>query len=175
METASAEIIRKIDRRDSKYRLAFVLLMFFVLAVLSAVAILQFQALQEFKQQSSERAAAIEKRQQEDLALAGRTNAYIQCIARFFAERNRTNLTLTDLDNCSYERSGTPVPGVDTNPVIIQQQEPTMINPNAPGLQPVTPREEEPETEPEQPAVSPPVVIIGIPVCIPFTDICIRQ
>jgi len=173
-QQSSAEIIRKIDSRDSKYRLAFVLLMFFVLAVLSGVAFLQFQALQEFKEQSTQRAEAIEQRQKDDLALAGRTNAYIQCIARFFAERDRTNLTLTDLDNCSYERSGNPVPGVDTTPIIVEQ-EPTVINPNAPGLQPVTPQEEEPEPEPEQPAVSPPVEIIGIPVCVPFTDICIRQ
>lgn len=172
-EETSAEVIHKIQARDTKYRVFFVILMIVVIVSLFGVIFLQAQALSEFRGQSAERAASLKALQQQNLEASGRTNSYLQCLARFFAEQDRTNLTLTDLDKCSYERGGNAVPGVDvtptggpadqqtTAPSGTSQQMPTVTPPA--GQTPSTPAQNTPK----------PVEVLGIPVCIPLTNVCI--
>ncbi len=179
MNPSSTELIRSVENRNRKYRVAFVVLMGLVLASLVFVVTLQYQALQKIEGQSAERARALKSLQEKTLETSGRTNSYIQCIARFFAEPNRADVTLTDLDKCNLERNGTAVPGVDNSPttfLTVAPQEPdhsqplTVTNQPSPVLGPVVPVT---PTEP-LPAIPKPVELLGIPVCIPFTKICVR-
>lgn len=175
---SSADIIRSINARDRKYRLWFVILMFLVILVLGGVAVLQAATIQQFKEQSTERADAIKALQEDNLRASARTNAYLQCIARFFAERNRSDLQLTDLEACNYERNGTIVPGVDITPTTSDTNSPAPAGSGNSGSQgsgagesptPVEPSEPEtPANEPE-----PVIEVQPIRICVPLTDLCI--
>ncbi len=185
-----AEVYSLLDdvrRADRRFRTSAGIFMAIVgLALIGMIAV-QYWQLREFRDQSAERAAAIKQLSESAANNSAQTNHYLQCIARFFATTDRQNRVLKDLDTCAYENNGRPVPGVDTDPTrqrTGQEQSPAPsnqnsqtenINPNSPGLVPGTPdlEEPEPETPPAEPR--PPVEVLGIPVCVPFTDVCLRQ
>ncbi len=172
-DETSAEVIRKIQSRDSKYRAFFVFLMLGVLVALFAVIFLQAQALQEFRNQSAARGAGLKTLSEQNLDAAGRTNSYLQCLARYFAETDRAELQLTDLDACSYERGGNAVPGVDVTPTGTASGDRTTAPSGSTQQTPTTPapQQETPATAPPEPD---PVQVLGVPVCIPFTGVCLR-
>lgn len=184
-EETSTQVIRKIQAKDSKYRLFFVVLMILVLVAMGGVILLQAAALQEFRGQSAERAASLKKLQRDNLDASGRTNAYLQCLARFFAESDRADLTLTDLDKCSYERAGSVVPGVDVTPTGTPTNEQTTAG-SAPASSDPGPSS---PTAPPQASSSPPplTVVPAVPTapnllrvldihgCIILVNICVNQ
>lgn len=177
-EETSAQVIRKIQAKDSKYRLFFVVLMILVVVGLGGVIFLQAQALQEFKHQSASRAAALKSLASQNLDAAGRTNSYIQCLGRFFAEADRVDLQLKDLDQCSYERGGNAVPGVDVTPTGTAAVDQTTAPSGSSQQVPTSPSS--PQT-PSNPAPTPPAItndntppaVLGSPLCIWLTNICV--
>lgn len=110
---SSHELVAKIEseaRVLNIVRWVIVVIIIGLLAFLSVQSIVTENQLKESLkvQQTRERAGQAETnqiiaqlKQQSDTQ-----TAYIRCIAEFFAQPNRTNLTLADLDNCNIVAAG---------------------------------------------------------------------
>lgn len=183
------ELIAQIERKDRRFRVAQALFMSATLVALIVVISAQQRTLDSVKAQLVEQkniatAAAQQSDDQRDKIIRR-----LDCIVVFFTNPDRADLTIDDIDKCTLNRDesvqqffqvpeSTPS---DTPPDLPSSsggnapgaQEPTTpqpINPNSPSLSPLDPT---PPILP--PAERPPVEVLGIPVCIPFTNVCIRQ
>jgi hypothetical protein len=180
------DLLHRIEKNDRRFRLAQSVFMTIIGLILVGLVAAQFVVINNFQSQSSERAKSLKVLQEsnqrlgeENKGLNQQTNRYIQCIARFFATTDRQTRVLTDLDKCTYEQNGQAVPGVDIHPTTEgpntqgpQNTAPFTENEGTPGEAPVQPSQ---PTTPQQPAERPPARVLGIPVCIPFTNVCVRQ
>lgn len=174
------DLLHKIERNDRHFRMAQSIFMTLIGLILVGLIAAQFVVINNFQSQSAERAKSLKALQQSNNELAEsnkhlseQSNRYIQCIAQFFASEDRQNRVLEDLDSCIYTDSGETVPGViipqtssnsaDTGAVQGDNSSDSGTNPskngNAQGGQ-------------EQ---RPPQHFVGIPLCVPFTDVCVRQ
>lgn len=177
------DLLHKIEKNDRRFRTAQTIFMSIIGMILVGLVAAQFLVISNFQAQSAERAKGLKQLQEDNKTLSEankhlneQTNRYVQCIARFFATTDRQTRVLTDLDKCSYEQNGQSLPGLDITPSSSltpapTTQEPTTpvtISPTTPGLTPVEP-------EPAEPAEPAPFKVLGIPVCVPFTNVCVRR
>lgn len=115
------QLIQKIESADRKYRRSSTILLIIIDVAIAATLILQYQALEQFKTQSAERGAGLKALSEEQKAESEKTNRYLQCIARYFADPNRSETIIADIESCSIDKtSGAVVPGTSplasTNP-----------------------------------------------------------
>lgn len=170
------DLLHRIEKNDRRFRMAQTIFMSLIGFILVGLIAAQFIVINNFQNQSAERAKSLKALQESNQALAQdnkhlteQTNRYIQCIAQFFATTDRQDRILTDLDQCVYEDGGTTVPGVIVPPTSSDstaQPEPTAepsgnSDNNSQGQQRAQER--------------PPVRFLGVPVCVPFTNVCARQ
>lgn len=182
-DKSTDELIQDVVRSSHRLRVTASVFMGIVATLLISLIVAQFWQLQEYRRQSTERAEGIRRLSEAAANNSEVSNRYLQCIARFFATTDRASRTLTDLDACTYEVDGQSVPGLDTRPTSTasgqspapQTQNQTPQTNTQPGVVPGTPEPEEPA--PEQPPADPrpPIEVLGIPVCVPLTNVCVRQ
>lgn len=170
------DLLHRIEKNDRRFRMAQTIFMSLIGFILVGLIAAQFMVIRSFQDQSAERANGLKQLQQDNKQLAQdnkhlteQTNRYIQCIAQFFATTDRQDRILTDLDDCIYEDGGTTVPGVIVPP--------TSSNSAATQLQTgQAPSKPDNNSQGQQRAQErPPVRFLGIPVCVPFTNACVRQ
>lgn len=107
-------------------------------------------------------------------------SSYIQCIATFFGQTDRSNETLTDLNNCEIknETNGSSV-GLSSGVSAPSSAStaPTSVSTNsAQGSAPPSTNNAPAPTQttaPSTPAPAAPITVLGVQVCIPFTNVCI--
>ena len=171
-------LLSKIERRDRQYRIALLIFMLSTALAISVLAGFQIKtnakvnrqlvlANQQLKKQG-EILSAVKASGDERTKQLEQVNQHVDCIAAFFNQRNRTNATITDLDQCSIEHfSGTagmaakakaaPKAGSSSNP----QATPSNTQQQQNNQQ---------DNQQEKPAVE----ILGLPICVPFTTRCVR-
>lgn len=189
---STAELIHKMERTNRQFRIAQSVFMFLAGGMLCVMMIVLFQAQHEFQQQSADRGRAVLDLQKHSDEQNAKQTRYIQCIAQFFATTDRANRTLTDLDSCSIEQNGQPVPGVSITPTSMSVSDSgTSMSPtssSAAALQPAANDEQgsqpsyaAPAANDPQPAGNPQnpekPLILDIPltpVCLPVVAICVR-
>lgn len=112
------QLIQKIETADRRYRKSSTLLLIIIGLAIALMLFLQFQALEQFKAQSADRGAAIKALQEENKSESEKTNRYLQCIARYFANPDRVNTVIQSIDDCNIDSStGAFVPGIDQTPL----------------------------------------------------------
>ena len=169
------DLINQVESKDKKFRLFQGVFMGVVAIMLIALIGAQFFVINQFQSQSAERAAGIKKIAETAQHNTELSNQYLQCIARFFATTDRQSRVLTDLDDCVYEQNGTVIPGLDNSPTgQTTTPAPLVVTPDMPGLTPLNPQQDQSPAEPEGNTVPDPVEILGIPLCVPFTGLCVR-
>lgn len=177
-DQAIRALIANVEAKDKRFRIFQGLFMGIVSILLIVLVGAQFFVIKQFQDQSAQRAAGIKKIAQTAQHNTELSNQYLQCIARFFATTDRQSRILTDLDNCVYEQNGAVIPGLDSNPTGNRAaQEPVTINPNGPGLTQQSPsntQQGDNSGNGGNSSENPPVEILGIPVCVPFTNVCVR-
>ncbi len=182
------ELIHSIEKKDRRFRVAQTV---FMIAILIPVAIGgYFLATNQTKERIAreEQTSQIIDRQSEKID--DLTNR-LRCLAVFFSEPDRANLIITDIDQCFTQR----IDNGDIRKLDIGS-DPANTNQNSNNTD--TSHEDtqkktdqnnlgnQNENNNSQTPVDPPSVglgeeenpprrIAGIPVCIPFTEICVRE
>lgn len=102
MNPSSDELIENIHRDNRRFKFAQTLFVVLVVIGMFIVVIVFNRGFQAAQRHSDEQLA--------------KQTAYIQCLAKFFATKDRANLTLDDLDKCNFNRDGEVINGVDLTP-----------------------------------------------------------
>lgn len=128
------QLIEKIETADRRYRKSSTLLLIIIGLAIALMLFLQFQALEQFKAQSADRGAAIKALQQENKEESEKTNRYLQCIARYFANPNRSQTVIQSIDDCNIDPStGAVVPGIDPSPLASSGSDSVNLSPGPSG------------------------------------------
>lgn len=123
------QLIEKIESADRKYRRSTTVLLILIGVAIAVMLFLQFQALEQFKAQSKDRGDAIKELQEENKQESEKTNRYLQCIARYFADPNRRETVIQNIEVCNIDpTTGALVPGLDQSPIASSDQEATPGN-----------------------------------------------
>lgn len=100
------DLIAQIERKDRRFRLAQTVFMLSTFLALLIVIFIQNQTLHQVQQQlvSAKNTAA----QQDDNAnkATDKIIRRLDCMTVFFSQKDRTNLTIKDIDECTLERDG---------------------------------------------------------------------
>lgn len=150
------QLIAKIESADRKYRRSSTVLLIIIGVAIAATLILQYQALEQFKTQSAERGAGLKALQEENQRESERTNRYLQCIARYFANPDRAQTTIRSIDDCTIDgKTGAVVPGTDQTPLASAGSDSGNLSPGpsgGPSTNPVNPNPDpDTETDPNTP------------------------
>lgn len=188
-ETTTHDLIRTIESKDRRFRVA--LAAFMIVVALSLICILyaQFRLINEFRTQAHAQGELILDLQRDSRDANTRAAQQLSCIADFFANTDRVNRIITDLDDCRIE----PIPQKQSSndqtagqtvffPPRAQNPQPLTVQ-NSPAANPIQPAEPPPSgpspssPPPAAPAPDPPkpIEILGIPVCVPLTGVCVTR
>jgi hypothetical protein len=119
------------------------------------------------------------------------TEKELRCLASFFSQPNRQNIRISNLETCEIIHTDTgkteqlplsptpvttpsspAVPSSDTKQNSTTTNKPTQANtPQTPASQTNSAPS---QTTPQVPSTPDPMKILGIPVCVPFTKVCVR-
>lgn len=158
------QLIAKIETADRRYRKSSTVLLIIIGFAIAATLVLQYQALEQFKQQSAERGAGLKALQEENQRESEKTNRYLQCIARYFANPDRAQTTIRSIDDCTIDgKTGAIVPGTDQTPLASSGSDSTNLSPGpsgGPSNTPVIPIPD-PENNPD-PNPTPPRGVIPL-------------
>jgi len=159
------ELIQKIESADRKYRRSTTVLLILIGVAIAVMLFLQFQALEQFKAQSKDRGDAIKALQEENKAESERTNRYLQCIARYFANPDRANTVINSIEDCNIDpTTGAMIPGTDTPIISSDPGESSSLTPGPAATGPnTTPSNPNPDPDTEtDPNPAPPRGVIPL-------------
>jgi hypothetical protein len=179
---STQELINQIESKDRKFRTTQAFFMLMLLATLIAVIFVQFRTLDTVRQQlTSSKATAVEATKQGDEQRKTIIRR-LDCMTAFFSQTDRQNLTIKDVDKCSISSDGSPekffAPAngsssqVNTDGSTTTTTTKTPGNPGATNPKPAT--NPQPTSSPVIVEPRPPVEVLGVPVCLPFTEVCAR-
>lgn len=170
-------LIRDIERKDRRFRVAQSIFTILILLVLVGVITAQYRTLAGVRnqlQQQKEIAAMADKQNQERQETMLRR---LDCMTVFFSQKDRTNLSIKDIDKCTLDRGGeiqkffTQEPG--QAPQTTKEQQPLPKVPSTP------PKKGESAKPPVKlhPRTLPPshqsIEILDMPICVLLTKLCI--
>lgn len=176
------EIVDQIEGKDRKFRAAQAIFLALIFVILVIVVAVQFKTLSGVQEQLAQQKILLEEQKSNTDQIQATTaelSKQLDCIAKYFAQRDRAETTISNLEQCTIIRPDGSV--VRSLPRAPQRQAPDQpaqdqpaepapaIRPDMPGLSPVPPQNPQ---QPETP--DPPAELLGIPLCIPFTGICVR-
>lgn len=93
------QLLAQIEAKDRKFRLAQALFMVSTLVALIVVVAFQLQTLNGIKQGQEEYVKNSKDSQQ-------KIERRLDCMTVFFSQKDRTNLTIQNIDQCTLERDG---------------------------------------------------------------------
>lgn len=99
------ELLHQIEANDRRFRLAQGVFMFVVGGILMVLLTAQYNTIIAFDKQSNERREGLQQVQQATKNSVDETERYIYCIAQFFANNDRSNWVISDLENCKITRA----------------------------------------------------------------------
>ena len=185
--SSTRELIATIEQKDRQFRIAQSIFMAILLLSLLAVVGVQLRTLSGVQEQLRQQGVLLEEQRKntEDIKnTTANVSRQLDCIAQFFAQRDRQDAVITDLEQCVIvNEDGSiielvplrpPAAATDPQPAPEQSAQAETIDPDSPGLTPLNPQQPADPTAPGPEPVDPPVEILGIPACVPFTDICVR-
>lgn len=176
------DLISQIEHKDRVFRLAQTLFMVSTLIALILVISAQQRTLNTVKAQLVEQKATAQAATKQSDEQRDKIIRRLDCIVVFFTQPDRTNVTIADIDKCSLNRDAN-LDQFFAQPESTPSEQPPDLAPSTsapePGAQPNQPQPVTPETPGLAPGVPdpeprPPVEVLGIPICVPFTGICVR-
>lgn len=167
---------KSIGKLQQASTLEKILLWVIAIAAITA-AVFSYQG----KQKALESAEAAQERQNQLLAeiknSTDEIDRHLDCIVVFFTHPNRADLSIKDIDNCVVQDGDVIIPLRDTNPdvdVLIIPKPPADEQGSQQQAPPPNNSDNQPPDNPKPPE-NPPREVLGIPVCVPFTGVCVRQ
>lgn len=185
-ETTEA-LIAAIERKDRRFRLFQTLFMVGTFLALIFIISAQQRTLQGVEEQLTQAkgiASETAKRSDDsDKTILRR----LDCMSVFFSQRDRTNLSIENIDKCTLNRGGdlqeffTQTPGEAPETTKEQQPDPNLAPSATPQAGVVPPQgsgeqaiEDKEEVEPRPPLTLDLPVLPPVPLCVPITGICLR-
>jgi hypothetical protein len=183
--STSDELKSRVLTQERRSRIARIIFIICLSGGMIAILMLQTYLLVEYRTEASQRAQSLERILKANRNENAKQTRYLQCIAVFFASKDRATRTLVDLDKCSIEQNGQTVVGTlplpsgdDSQPPAPGPQvddTPTMAQAPAaspsPTPAPSTPASPAPTPQP----AAGPVEVFGLPVCVPLTGVCLSR
>ena len=173
---STQELINRIESKDRKFRLAQSVFMILLLATLTGVIFVQFRTLNAVKEQLIVQKATSEERSSQNRELQDKIIRRLDCMVQFFSQPDRSNLTIENINQCSLNRNE-DVQQFFQQPESTPSQKPNTVNPTAQPEETTMPEPSEPPAISNNPVPiepRPPKRILGIPLCVPFTESCLR-
>lgn len=181
LSKSTDELIAQIEHKDRRFRLAQTIFMISTLLALVLVISAQQRTLDGVKDQLVQaKATAAEQSEQSD-EQRDKIIRRLDCMVVFFTQTDRTNLSIDDIDKCSLNRDENVQQFFSQPESTPAEKPPDLTN----GAGPADPEQAPAATNnpqatppiPQQPVPTPerpPVEVLGIPACLPFTGICVR-
>jgi hypothetical protein len=182
---STQELINSIEKKDKSFRLAQSIFLTLLLVLLVGIVFVQFRTLDTVRQQLvASKATATEttnqSNQQRDTIIRR-----LDCVVAFLNQPNRTALVISDIDKCSLNTADSPTKffapadgtSTSTNTNGDGSTTTTTTTNNTPGnpdLNHPQPVIQQPLTPPTTVEPKPPLRVIGVPICVPFTEVCVR-
>lgn len=102
---STQELINKIESADRKYRRSTTVLLVVIGIAIALSIFLQYQALEQFRQQSAQRSSDNKVLQEAIKRETEKTNQVLRCIAAYFANPDRSNTVIQNIDQCNIDPS----------------------------------------------------------------------
>lgn len=178
-----SDLVHEIRQKDRRFRFFQGLFVSIILIGLLGIGLLCLKQIAFLNEQAQVRTKNLNLLIEDNK----RQTEYIKCIARFFNERNRTGATITNLDQCTIQKAdGTISPPdnvpPDTSTVSSTQFIPMAQTESQPTVSVEQPANNPTITVPDNPVTPPatnpshdPVRVLGVPVCVPLTNVCVRR
>lgn len=186
---STQELINRIESKDRRFRTAQAIFLILLLSLLIGVVFVQFRTLDTVRQQLvASKAQADENSKQSDKQREVIVRR-LDCMVAFFSQPDRTTIRIADIEKCSLEKDDpaqffAPVNGTSSTTTTNGDGSNTTTTttndtPGNPGATPSTTPPQSTNTPtpvPQPPVVEPrpPVEVLGLPVCVPFTGVCLR-
>ncbi len=167
-------LLRAIRRRDLIYRLLQGAMIVIVVGGFLITSLVQGQAntrvLAGLRQQNRQLQIAVNDLKADANEKLDRQTKHLQCIAQFFAQPDRQDRVIEDLNDCLISAApSTSQPSFAQTPGQ-QSRSPSTPGESPPKSSPASP----PAVPPLQPATNP-IELLGLPLCIPILDVCAEQ
>ena len=176
MHSQTRQLITSIERKDRRFRSTALI---FMVAVLIALGMGGYFVVQGFKTEQAKRDQTTNDIIKAQSAKIDELSNKLQCITIFFAQPDRANLIITDPNDCFTKRlDNGDIRQLVTNPEPNTAKENNNTNTEASqGNTQKAPDQTPIVTPPDVgsgEADKPPREVLGIPVCVPFTNVCVR-
>lgn len=177
------KLIHAIEHKDRRFRLFQTIFMVGTFLALIIIIGGQQNTLDGIRAQQTEAKDQAKAQDKQSNELGARIERRLDCMVVFFSQKERTNLSIENIDKCTLNRDGDiqrffrddPDRGTVTTPT----EQPSSLTPST---APQTgdsaaeePIEQPPVVEPRPPVVIDLPLLPSIPVCVPFTGICVVQ
>lgn len=177
LHKSTQDLIGQIERKDRRFRVAQAVFMISTLIALIIVISAQQRTLTGIKDQlvQAKAAQAAASKQSDDQR--DKIIRRLDCIVVFFTMPNRATVTIDDIDKCSLNRDQT-VQQFFAQPENTPAEKPPNLAPSSSAPSGTTAQPNQPQPTTPTPPVIPsppdPLKLLGVPVCIPLTNICAR-
>lgn len=160
---STQELISNIEKKDRRFRLFQSIFMISTFVALIFIIGAQQRTLTNVQEQVSKEAKTAEQASSERSEQLTAITRRLDCMVVFFSQPDRDNLTIENVENCALNKDQ------DLNKFFRNDPNNSADNPpNLPSSAPTATQENAEAQVPEKEQQ----YILGIPICVPFTDIC---
>lgn len=164
---ATEEVVRK-NRRFQIARAIFFVLTGAVIIAILIFSLIQFSTNQRLVDTQAKTVKQLTTNSDQNTRQIADLQKHIDCIVALFQQPGRASFVITDIENCKLSNftTGETTTGPSTSPS--SSSSTTIILPSNSTKTDLPTASNEPTAQPE------PVKVLGIPVCIPLTSVCVR-
>lgn len=180
--TTTQQLIENIEKKDRRFRTAQAIFMAILFSALVGIIFIQFKTLQSVQQQLVAQKDTAQETTKENQQIQDKIIRRLDCMVAFFSQTDRTNLSIADIDKCSLNRDGNVQQFFQSPESTPSAQSPTINQNPTPKTSTSAPTTTPPSNAVPNPVPAPvtvqptppPVTVLGIPLCVPFTGVCVR-
>jgi cell division protein FtsB len=184
MNEVSHALLRDIEVKDRRFRFVQTLFFFLVAAMLGVLLLASYK-----QQANTQRVIEGQTKTLNTLTHVAKQRTdqindlqkHIDCVVALFQQPNRASLRISDLENCSLEQlqassaSGGSAGNTKSGSVNGTTLSPQPAKPVVPVQQPTAPTTPQPNPIGNGGHTPDIMRILGIPVCVPFTGLCVKN
>lgn len=100
------ELIEQIESKDRRFRLAQTIFMVSTFIALIIVIVIQNQTLHGVQEQLTQAKDVAAQQSRQSDASDAKIIRRLDCMVVFFSQKDRTNLSITNIDECTLDRDG---------------------------------------------------------------------
>lgn len=183
LHASTQRLIANIEKKDRRFRVAQAIFMALVALAMIVLLLLNYVQLIQKNHLLGQQGALLQQQKDSTEELKRNTNDrldkvdnHIDCIAKFFAQSNRAELSIADLQSCSITTTSTLTPGY--TPVDKSDPEYPGDPYSSPTTTNSTNQQQNQQTQTTAQTPEPthnPYQVFGVPVCTPLVKLCLSN